>query len=109
MAEHDPRHDVKVVAVLYDVELGRFHLDARGSTFDWTDGNWSCDCNRYDPSYDYQQTNSGRSHGVCEGCHRFVVVAVHPLLGGYTLQDFNPGYEPDAVAKAMVVWCGGKP
>lgn len=56
------------------------------SLWDWTEGNWSCDCNRalyFGPMTD--------EYDYCKA-HRYIVVAVSPMPKGFTLQDFNQDY-----------------
>jgi hypothetical protein len=58
------------------------------SVFDWTENNWSCDCNRAD-YFDHLDLSDS---GYCIGAHRYYVVAVDPMPDGFTLADFNAGY-----------------
>lgn len=54
------------------------------SLFSWTEGNFSCDCNR-----------AGLFYGTIGRCtnhdspQRFQVIEVNPMPEGYSLSDFN--------------------
>lgn len=54
--------------------------------FDWTQNNWSCDCNRqrYFGFDDFT--------GYCMDQKRFLVIAVDPMPDGVELWEFNDGY-----------------
>lgn len=87
----DPRHDIHVRVKLLDTSTGEERWAdgqwGRFGTWWWTEGNGGCDCNR----------RLVFSHGdVGDGTPctsiRYRVVAVEPLLDGYTLDDFNEGY-----------------
>lgn len=88
----DPRTDGPLTVSVLDTVTGEWRTRrSEASTYSWTEGNWSCDCNRalqFFPEHD-------RDDGYCMGCVRYRVVAVVPLLPGYTLADFNEGY-PEA-------------
>lgn len=89
----DPRHHIKVKVTIKDTVSGSVVEDSRFSTWWWTDGSGSCDCNR---SIFMGDRDPGDEHECV--CVRYRVVAVEPLLEGYTLDDFNQGYPP----------CGGE-
>ena len=83
----DDRHDVKIKVIVKDLATGEVRTESRWSTWDWTEGNWSCDCNRrlvFDP-------DAIEKSYPCE-TKRYKVVYVEPLLTSYTLDDFNQGY-----------------
>lgn len=63
-------------------------------TFDpfwWTEGNGSCDCNRR--LMFFPEHEPAREEGYCLGCERYRIVGVAPMPDGYTLDEFNEGYE----------------
>ncbi len=75
--------------------------------YSWTEGNWSCDCNRDaafpwgrgegdDPNPDPEVVpDDERGCGVCPGCKRYLVVAIEPMPAGYEIDEFNEGYPDD--------------
>ncbi len=65
------------------VEVG----DDYWTTFDWTESNLSCDCNRGR----HFGHDDGEGH-LCLGTKRYKVAAVEPMPADYTLADFNVGY-----------------
>ena len=79
-----PHHDVKLTVVVLDTVTGERATDATHSTWDWTEGNWSCDCNRRG-LFDVEE----REDCVSE---RFLVVSAEPILDGWTLGEFNEDY-----------------
>ena len=84
-------HRVHLTVTILDTVTGLTHTITGGNTYWWTDGNGSCDCNRW-PA-DESGSHCRGDSGVCDGCHRFRVVCVEPLLPGYELEDFNRGYD----------------
>lgn len=66
-----------------------------GSYYTWTEGNFSCDCNRH-MSFDKEEIHFEQREGFCDGCNRFVVVKVDPMPRGYTVDEFNSGYSEEA-------------
>ena len=93
--ELDLRHDLPVVVTILDTQTGQTKRSDEWSkedfsTYWWTEGNGGCDCNRrlvFDPG------DLGNNNVLCRSV-RFRIVAVEPLLDGYTLDDFNDGYPP---------------
>lgn len=98
----DTRHDAILKVTVLDTVTGKTHVDGRASTWSWTEGNWSCDCNRCprDVELDDEQTKSNENW-VCIGSKRFLAVAAEPLLDGYTLYDFNENYPDELVDKHL--------
>jgi hypothetical protein len=84
-------HRINLTVTILDTVTGLTHTITGGNTYWWTDGNGSCDCNRW-PA-DESGSHCRGDSGVCDGCHRFRVVCVEPLLPGYELEDFNRGYD----------------
>lgn len=101
----DPLFDVPVRVTLVDnaTEHCWQEEEAFFGTYWWTEGNGSCDCNRLpttDQELDLEKSDPIRlSH--CKGCQFAVIVAVEPLIEGYTLADFNQHYPPEVVEKAF--------
>ena len=83
----DPIHTTKLTVTVLDTKTGETAVDRNGNTWDWTEGNWSCDCNR-----ELMFGNDDGEEGRCQGSHRYRVVAVEPLLPGYALEEFNQHY-----------------
>ena len=54
-----------------DITTGQTATDSHISVWSLTEGNWSCDCNRYIP-FDYNPPDTD----ICLGCNRFIVIAV---------------------------------
>lgn len=78
-----------VTVVLKDRETDETVVVAGLTVYDWTEGNWSCDCNR--------ATYFGANKlvaDVCRGAERYVIAEVDPMPAGYTIRDFNRDY-PD--------------
>ncbi len=55
-------------------------------TYWWTEGNGSCDCNRR-----FVFDGPGFHDQPCQS-KRYRIIAVEPLLDGFTLEDFNEYY-----------------
>lgn len=96
MSGHEDLRHLPVRVLLLDTLTGATAVDGRCTLWGWTEGNWSCDCNR-GGAFGLRPDN----RGTCRGCRRFVVVA-HDAPG-YTLRDFNPGY-PE---KLLAEFCDG--
>lgn len=66
------------------------------TAYGWTDGNWSCDCNR---KVFFGFKDNGL--GICEGAKRFIVIDVEYDKGEprYTLQELNADYPPEMLNK----------
>ena len=52
----------------------------------WTQGNWSCDCNRR-PYFNLEEESD-----FCLGAKRFLVIEVDPMPESYTIDEFNLDY-----------------
>ena len=76
-------------ATILDTQTGQRHVIAGPSTYDFTDGNWSCDCNR-------AESGAELNGPTCLGCHRYIVVSASmedPVQDCQTrLRDLNAGY-----------------
>lgn len=81
----DP-HDFHVVATIVDTKTG-LTSTMESTVYQLTYGNDSCDCNR-ERSFDCYTCN-----GTCLGCERYRVIEVSTMPEGYTLADFNEGYQ----------------
>lgn len=57
-----------MTATLLDTYTGETREVDGINEYSWTDGNWSCDCNRM--MYFGREDESGN----CVGCHRYLVV-----------------------------------
>ena len=68
--------------LLLDIKTNKVKWHGGPSTFDWTENNWSCDCNRATPFGNTNDDNGGH----CVGGHRYIVV-------DYILED-EDDYEP---------------
>ncbi len=84
-----------MTATVLDTLTGTTHTDSRASVYDWMDGNWSCDCNRYPPHIESDSAN------VCEGAHRFIVT--HAQFDRYetpaTLRELNCDYPEELLTQ----------
>ncbi len=58
---------------LLDTETGEESTESEEewSAYQWEDGNWSCDCNRYQ----YFDVEEPHDSGICFGAKRFLVIA----------------------------------
>ncbi len=84
-------------ATVLDTFTGKTAQDDHLSTFDWAEGDWSCDCNRA-VYFGVLSTDPLD----CDGCVRFLVVAAeHNMDDDYecNLNDLNEGYPEDLVKK----------
>lgn len=68
-------------------------------SFQWADGNWSCDCNRNPFCAD-----TGKPNDVCQGQERFLVVGavMDPDDYEYTLDELNEKYPAEFRAKFLI-------
>lgn len=91
--------------ILLDTKTGEERSAKQFDTshFAWTDGNFSCDCNRsivFDKS-DELQKELGLQDNICFGATRFIAVDVVGDLEGYTraevLADMNKEYPEELV------------
>ena len=81
---------------LLDLQTGKTAVHPHDtSDFQWTESNYSCDCNRgiaFDPDW------VGKFDWVCLGCNRFVAIDVEGDLEGYPKQaliaEMNREYPP---------------
>lgn len=92
---HDP-----IKAALLDTLTGVVAVDERASLWGYTNGNWSCDCNRGN-AFGLDLVN----RDVCIGCKRFLVVRCDDREN-YTLREMNPGY-PEALLDEFLPEEGG--
>lgn len=88
-------HDALGGGIEYGHRLG----EPTPSLFEWTEGNWSCDCNRAGL---FNHANDGTCY-----CRRYIVVDVTPMPEGYTLDEFNPGYPEDLKQLARQIQAQG--
>lgn len=85
----DDAFDVPVRVTIRDTVTGDEREGMKGMcTWWWAEGNGSCDCNRELAFKPIEKLEGG----TCAGYLRYRIVAVDPLLPGYTLADFNQGY-----------------
>lgn len=89
----DVMHDLKITVTILDTQTGEIRQsppypeewkNGGFSTYWWTKGNGSCDCNR-------KIVFDREDDANCESV-RYRIIAVDPLLDSYTLDDFNDGY-----------------
>jgi hypothetical protein len=89
-------------AIVKDTTTGQ-QVSATGlRSFDWAEGNWSCDCNRATlfpptPSY-WRPVVIGHGPKFCLGAKRFIVIAASmcdPADYPYSLRDLNFSYPLD--------------
>ncbi len=83
---------------LLDLYTGniRIYKDKYPVGYQWTDGNWSCDCNRDSPFHDIDDADYGiewsemtlANAGVCDGCQRFIVLDVDPVPEDWNKRGF---------------------
>lgn len=94
-------------AVVLDTETGKTHAVDGISAFQWAENNWSCDCNR-----NYFDVETNGEDGICEGCHRFLVIAAEfnttPDENGeqmdyqeYSLRELNACYPIELLWKFL--------
>ena len=87
-----------MIATILDTVTGeKITVDGTHS-FEWADGNWSCDCNRNPWGVD-----TGKPENVCQGHERFLVVKTVMDFDDYeyTLDELNEGYPADIRAKFL--------
>lgn len=75
----------------------------------WSDGNWSCDCNRHmyfgeedDDLLEEQRLLLGLEEGICIGNHRFIIVAAEKNSEEdyeCTLKELNEHYPDELLAR----------
>lgn len=90
---------------LLDTKTGETREVNDTPTFQWTENNWSCDCNR-ELEFDYVEHDQSNT---CLGCHRFIVIGgsssiVHKSKWGNqeypaTLKELNEGYPEELLIK----------
>lgn len=86
-------------ATILDTVTGKTAVIADVTTYEWEDGNYSCDCNRNPWDID-----TGKPDGVCEGAHRFLVIAAEPETEDdypCTLRELNAAYPKELVRKFL--------
>ncbi len=86
-------------ATILDTQTGNTATIDGPSTYDWVDGNWSCDCNRNPWGVDM-----GKPDGVCHGSERFLVVkAVFDDPDDYecTLEKLNADYPEELLSRLL--------
>lgn len=81
--------DTVKVTVL-DTETGETKVNDEHSAFEWTDNNWSCDCNR---ELLFRPRDDDSKWGTCLGSKRYIVVAVEG--SEQPLVEFNSDYPLD--------------
>ncbi len=89
-------------ATLLDTVTGHRWQHYDGITpFQWSEGNWSCDCNRHPPG----EEDWPEGPSTCEGRKRFLVVSAEPEDGEthYALAELNPGYPPELLRKHGII------
>lgn len=88
---------------LLDTKTGEVSTpDDQFRSWVWTDGNWSCDCNRVmyfddeNGTIEHEMMDElGLEGGICLGCHRFLVIAAERNMDHdytTTLKELNDGY-----------------
>lgn len=93
--DYDPRHDIPIRVTILDTVTGERKQDAWSfGTYWWTEGNGGCDCNR---RVVFEGMDGDHP---CEN-KRYLIVAVEPLLPGYSVADFNGGYPIDVCDAAL--------
>jgi hypothetical protein len=78
-------HEYCPIVTVTDTKTGQTRQVETITLWEWTEGNWSCDCNR--ESFFGQQTD-----GRCTST-RYRVTSVEGMPEGYTLEDFNGDYD----------------
>lgn len=81
-------------ATLLDLATGRTAMSAHDvSVFQWTENNWSCDCNR---ALAFGLEPFAPEVGDCLGSRRFLVIDCHGDLEGMSVDEIrkeaNRGY-----------------
>lgn len=78
---------------ILDTRTGKTHVQDSGEIeedahyYQWTDGNWSCDCNR--------QEDDDTDNGTCDEAHRYLAVAsTNPQFDFY---EWNFNYDITAI------------
>jgi hypothetical protein len=79
-------HETCPTVTVTDTKTGDIAERSDISIWGWTEGNWACDCNR-GLMFGNQQDNCSTS--------RYRVTNVSPMPDGYTLDEFNDGYNDD--------------
>jgi len=88
-----------MIATILDTVTGAQMVVTGPRTFEWHENNYSCDCNR-----NPWDNEPRRDDGICEGCHRYLVIkAVVDGPDDYecSLEDLNEGYPPDLLKKHL--------
>lgn len=88
-----------IQATILDTVTGETALDDRPSTWFWSDGSGSCDCNR---ELRFPEVPGVRVHndtGICLGSQRYLIVAIDPT--GYPLKKLNKDYPPKLLEKYL--------
>lgn len=82
--------------VVLDTLTKRYHEIVGVDLYQWTDGNWSCDCNRQphgeEPDFETR---------TCNGCHRFIVVQCEFIGESCSIREMNSDYPKDVVDAAF--------
>ena len=84
---------------ILDTVTGKTAVVAGIPTYEWEDGNYSCDCNRNPWDID-----TGAIPNVCEGAHRFLVIAAEAETEDdylCTLRELNAAYPKELVRKHL--------
>lgn len=86
--------------LLLDLKTNRVKWHSGPSTFDWTENNWSCDCNRAVPFGDWKEGD-----GHCLGGHRYIVVDyINSGDDDYNVKsvcELNSDYGKEVVSAAL--------
>lgn len=78
----------------------------------WTEGNFGCDCNRafqFSEELDEEMNRRMRKNhpelkewqSCCWGSKRFLVINVNPMPEGKTIKDFNEDYPQELLNKFL--------
>lgn len=94
-----------MIATILDTVTGKKMTITGIHSFEWADGNWSCDCNRNPFGAD-----TGKSNDVCQGQERFLIVeaVMDPNDYEYTLDELNAMFGHDRTADEVQekLWIG---
>lgn len=86
-----------MIAIVLDITTGDMMTFEGIHSYEWAEGDWSCDCNRGLESEDSETC------GTCLGCHRFLVVHFKMEPGGYeySLEELNEDYPEELLQRAL--------
>jgi len=88
-----------MIATILDTVTGKKMTITGIHSFEWADGNWSCDCNRNPFGAD-----TGKPNDVCQGHKRFLVVeaVMDPDDYEYSLDELNEGYPAELRTQNLI-------